>query len=145
MSGRSRIADLPVLVIGVLLLSTAADILPNDSIVGVGDVQLNLARLLVLIGLGAFVATPGLRLPNVLGGYLLLLLPLGAMASAYIARVRGVWAAVALAGGLGFLALVFTFSRAAVLMSLVAITVGVLVSDLRYRRLLILVVVAAAA
>src|SRR5437764_14501892 len=64
MSGRSRIADLPVLVIGVLLLSPAADICPNDSIVGVGDVQLNLARLLVLIGLGAFVATHGLRLEH---------------------------------------------------------------------------------
>src|SRR3954452_18609938 len=61
MSIRSRIADLPVLLIGVLLLSTAADILPNDTIVGVGEVQLNLARLLALVGLGAFVATHGLR------------------------------------------------------------------------------------
>src|SRR3954454_8429970 len=234
MSIRSRIADLPVLVIGVLLLSTAADILPNDTIVGVGEMQLNLARLLALVGLGAFVAAHGLRAdhwrtgyalplllllgvalytshkygtypryrflvegvavfyltfavvrtrfdesrdglaflglvalsiaaltavaqvaqdvhtgfyrdgctpltlnpgveppsgsipratgtfanPNVLGGYLLLLLPIGLMASAYVARVRGLWAAVALAGGLGFLSVVFTFSRAAVLMSL---------------------------
>jgi hypothetical protein len=260
MSTRSRVADLPVLVIGVLLLSSAADVLPNDTIVGVGEVQLNLARLLVLVGLGAFVAAHGLRFehwrtglalplllllgvalyashkygtypryrflvegvavfyltfavvrtradgrdalatvgliavaiasltavaqvaqgvhtgfyrdgctpvtltpaatppagsltratgtfsnPNVLGGYLLLLLPLGAMASAYVARVRGMWTALALAGGFGFLALVFTLSRAAVLTSLVAIAVGVLVSDLRYRRWLLLVVVAAAA
>ena len=256
MSVRTRIADLPLLVVGVLLLSTAADILPNDTIVGVGEVQLNLARLLLLVGLFALVATQGLRLelvrtgaavplilllgvalytshkygtypryrflvegvaafyltfavvraredsrdgiatlalvalaiaaltavaqvaqgvhtgfyrdgctpltltpgvnppsgsltratgtfanPNVLGGYLLLLLPLGALASVYVSRVRGLWAAVALGGGLGFLSLVFTFSRAAVLMSLVAIGLGVLVSDVRYRRWLILVVV----
>ncbi len=256
MSVRTRIADLPLLVVGVLLLSTAADILPNDTIVGVGEVQLNLARILLLVGLFALVATQGLRWelvrtgaalplilllavglytshkygtyprfrflvegvaafyltfavvraredsrdgiatlalvalaiagltavaqvaqgvhtgfyrngctpltltpgmnppsgsltratgtfanPNVLGGYLLLLLPLGALASVYVSRVRGMWAAVALSGGLGFLSLVFTFSRAAVLMSLVAIGLGVLVSDLRYRRWLILVVV----
>jgi O-antigen ligase len=55
------------------------------------------------------------------------------------------WAALSLGGGLGFLALVFTFSRAAVLMSLVAIAVGVVVSDVRYRRWLLLLVVAAAA
>jgi O-antigen ligase len=259
MSVRSRIADLPLLVVGVLLLSTAADILPNDTIVGVGEVQLNLARILALVGIGALVATEGLRFelvrtgaalplllllgvglwtshkygtypryrflvegvavfyltfavvrtrveardglallglvalaiaalaaiaqvsqavhtgfyrdgctpltltpgteppsgsltratgtfsnPNVLGGYLLLLLPVGMMASAYFTRVRGAWTAVALGGGLGFLALVFTFSRAAVLMSLVAIAAGILLSDVRYRRWLILVVVAAA-
>jgi hypothetical protein len=260
MSLRSRIADLPLLVVGVLLLGTAADILPNDTIVGVGEVQFNLARLLVVVGLFALVATEGLRFelvrtgfalplilllgvalytshkfgtypryrflvegvavfyltfavvrakgdareglaivglvalsvaaltavaqvaqgvhtgfyrdgctpvtltpgvdppsgsltratgtfanPNVLGGYLLLLLPIGAMASAYVTRVRGMWAAVALGGGLGVLALVFTFSRAAVLMSLVALAVGVLVSDVRHRRWLLLVVVAGAA
>src|SRR4051812_40739274 len=259
MSARSRLADLPMLVIGVLLVSTAADILPNDTIVGVGEVQLNAARLLAIVGLAAFVATRGLRRddgrtglalplllllgvalyashkygtypryrflvegvavfyltfavvrargdgreglamvgmvalaiaaltavaqvaqgvhtgfyrdgctpvtltpgidppsgsltratgtfanPNVLGGYLLLLLPIGTMAAVYVARVRGLWAAVTLAGGLGFLSLVFTFSRAAVLMSLVALAVGVLVSDVRHRRWLILVVVLAA-
>src|SRR4051812_47166568 len=254
---RARVADLPLLVVGVLLLSTAADILPNDTIVGVGEVQLNLARLLVIVGLAAVVIGHGFRLSdwrtglalplllllavslytshkygtyprfrflvegvavfyltfalvrargeeardglafvglialsiaaltavaqvaqdvhtgfyrdgctpltldpgvqppsgsitratgtfansNVLAGYLLLLLPLGVAASAYVARVRGLWAAVALGGGFGFLAIVFTFSRAAVLMSLVAIGLGVLVSDVRYRRWLILVVV----
>ncbi|MEA2409719.1 MAG: hypothetical protein QOC77_280 [Thermoleophilaceae bacterium] len=253
----SRIADLPLLLVGVLLLSTAADILPNDTIVGVGEVQLNLARLLVLVALAAVVVAHGFRLeqwrtglalplvlllgvalytshkygtypryrflvegvavfyltfavvraradeardgiaflalvalavtalaaiaqvaqdvhtgfyrdgctpltlvpaaepptgsipratstfanPNVLGGYLLLLLPVGMMASAYVTRVRGLWALVALGGGLGFLSIVFTFSRAAVLMSLVALGFGVLVSDLRHRRWLILVVV----
>jgi O-antigen ligase len=259
MIARARIADLPLLVVGMLLLSTAADILPNDTIAGVGEVQLNLARLLLVIGLFALVATEGLRLelfrtgaavplllllavalytshrygtypryrflvegvavfyltfavvraradardalaliglvalaiaaliaigqvaqdvrtgfyrhgctpvtltpgaappsgsitratgtfsnPNVLGGYLLLLLPLGALASVYVARVRGAWAAVALGAGLGFLSIVFTFSRAAVLMSLAAIAVGVLVSDPRHRRWLILVALAAA-
>jgi hypothetical protein len=78
--------------------------------------------------------------PNVLGGYLLLLLPIGLMASGYVARVRGLWTVVAFGGGLGFLSIVFTFSRAAILMSLVAIGLGVLVSDVRYRRWLILVV-----
>jgi hypothetical protein len=254
---RSRVADLPLLLVGVLLLSTAADILPTDTIVGVGEVQLNLARILVIVGLVAVVIAHGVRPsdwrtglalplllllgvalytshkygtypryrflvegvavfyltfavvrtrreesqdglaflglvalsiaaltavaqvaqdvhtgfyrdgctpltlnpgveppsgsipratgtfanPNVLGGYLLLLLPIGLMASAYIARVRGLWAVVALGGGLGFLSIVFTFSRAAVLMSLVALGLGVLVSDVRYRRWLILVVV----
>jgi putative inorganic carbon (hco3(-)) transporter len=254
---RSRVAELPLLLVGVLLLSTAADILPNDTIVGVGEVELNLARLLVLVALAAVVVGHGFRLeqwrtglalplllllaaglytshkygtypryrflvesvavfyltfamvrvradeardglafvglvalsiaaltavaqvaqdvhtgfyrdgctpltldpgvvppsgsipratgtfanPNVLGGYLLLLLPVGVMASAYVTRVRGLWAAVALGGGLGFLSIVFTFSRAAVLMSLVAAGLGVLVSDVRHRRWLILVVV----
>jgi hypothetical protein len=253
---RARIADVPLLVVGALLLSTAADILPNDTIVGVGEVQLNLARILLVVALAAFVVGEGVRLdhwrtglalplalllgvalyashkygtyprfrflvegvavfyltfavlrargdardglaflgivalsiaaltavaqvaqdvqtgfyrdgctpvtldpgvtpppgsipratgtfsnPNVLGGYLLLLLPVGLTASAYVARVRGLWALVAIGGGLGFLSIVFTFSRAAVLMSLVAAGLGVLVSDVRYRRWLILVVV----
>jgi O-antigen ligase len=260
MTLRSRFADLPMLVVGVLLLSTAADILPNDTIVGVGEVQLNLARLLVLVSLVAFLIANGFRAehwrtgyalplllllgvalysshkygtfpryrflvegvavfylvfavvraqrdgrdvlatiglialsvaalaavaqvaqgvhtgfyrdgctpvtltpaatppsgsltratgtfsnPNVLGGYLLLLLPVGAMAWAYVARVRGIWPALALGCGFGFLALVFTFSRAAILASLVAIGVGVLVSDLRYRRWLLLVLAAGGA
>ena len=255
MALRSRIADVPLLVVGVLLASTAADILPNDTIVGVGEVQLNLARLLVLVAVAALVIGHGFRLSdwrtglglplllllavslytshkygtyprfrflvesvavfyltfavvrargdardglafvglialsvvaltavaqvaqdvhtgfyrdgctpltlnpgveppsgaipratgtfansNVLAGYLVLLLPIGLMAAAYVARVRGLWVAVALGGGLGFLSIVFTFSRAAVLMSLVAIGLGVLVSDVRYRRWLILVV-----
>src|SRR3954452_22679581 len=78
MSLRSRFADLPMLVVGVLLLSTAADILPNDTIVGVGEVQLNLARLLALLAFGAFVAAHGLRAEHWRTGYALpLLLLLG--------------------------------------------------------------------
>jgi hypothetical protein len=256
---RSRAADLPLLVVALLLLATAADILPNDTIVGAGEVQLNLARILLLVAFAVFVATQGLRRedwhtgaalplllllavclytshkygtypryrflvegvaafyltfavvrarvdgregmafvglvavaiagltavaqvaqdvhtgfyrdgctpltltpgidppsgsltratgtfanPNVLAGYLLLLLPIGVMAGVYVTRVRGLWAAVALGGGLGFLSLVFSFSRAAVLMSLVALAVGVLVSDVRHRRWLLLLVVLAA-
>jgi O-antigen ligase len=256
---RSRLADLPLLVVGLLLLSTASDILPNDTIVGLGEVDLNLARILVIVALGAFVATHGVRReywhtgvalplllllavslytshkwgtyprfrflvegvavlyltfavvrarvdgregmafvglvalsiagltavaqvaqdvqtgfyrhgctpvtlppgieppsgsltratgtfanPNVLGGYLLLLLPIGVMASVYVARVRGLWTVVVLGGGLGVLSLVFTFSRAAVLMALAAVAVGILVSDVRRRRWLILVVALAA-
>src|SRR3954471_3899524 len=78
MSARSRLAALPMLVIGVLLVSTAADILPNDTIVGVGEVQLNTARLLVIVGLGAFVATQGFRRDDWRTGFALpLLLLLG--------------------------------------------------------------------
>jgi hypothetical protein len=254
---RAAVAGLPLLVVGVLVLSTATDFLPNDTIVGVGEVQLNLARILLLLGLLAVVLTHGPRLelfrsgaglplllllavglyashrwgtypryrflvegvaafyltfavvrargadardalaavglvavaiaaltavaqvaqdvqtgfyrdgctpvtlppgapppdgsltraigpfsnPNILGGYLLLLLPVGAMSAAFVARVRGIWVAVVLAVGLGFLSIVFTFSRAAVLVSLIAIGLGILVSGARYRRWLILVVV----
>src|SRR5437016_2111065 len=80
MSLRSRLADLPMLVIGVLLLSTAADILPNGRIVGVGEVDLNLARLLVLAGIIAFAATHGLRSEHWRTGYGLPLLLLLAVA-----------------------------------------------------------------
>ena len=53
--------------------------------------------------------------------------------------MRGLWAAVALAVGFGYLAIVLTFSRAAVLAALVAIGVGILVSRVRSRRYLLLV------
>src|SRR3954447_11802012 len=58
---RRGLADLPLLIVAVLLASTAADILPPDTIVGVGEVQLNLARLLVLAGLAVLAATAGPR------------------------------------------------------------------------------------
>jgi O-antigen ligase len=249
------LADLPLLVVGVLLASTAADILPGDTIVGVGEVQLNLARILLLIGLAALAYTAGPRAllvrtgiaiplallllvalytshkwgtfpryrflvegvaafylaaatvrsrddardalaaiglialaiaglaavaqvsqgvqtgfyrhgctpvtkpfgaappdsitravgtfanPNVLAGYLLLLVPVGALAGAFVARVRGLWLAVALAVGFGYLALILSFSRAAVLAALVAIGVGLLVAKVRNRRWLLLVAV----
>ena len=90
MSLRSRIADLPLLVVGVLLLSTAADILPNDTIVGVGEVQLNLARLLVLLAFGAFVAAHGLRSEHWRTGYALPLLLLLAV-SLYTSHKYGTY------------------------------------------------------
>lgn len=250
---RRGLADLPLLVVAVLLASTAADILPPDRIVGVGEVELNLARLLILAGLVALAVTAGPRAllvrtgvaiplalllvvalytshkwgtypryrflvegvgafyltaavirsradsrdalaaigliavgiaalsavaqvaqdvqtgfyrhgctpvtqplgappsgsitraigtfanPNVLAGYLLLLLPLGALAGAFVARVRGLWAAVAVAVGLGYLAVVLTFSRAAVLAALLAIGVAILLARTRNRLYLGLV------
>src|SRR3712207_8947891 len=47
--------------------------------------------------------------------YLLLLVPIGALAGGFVRRARGAWAAVTIGVGLGYLAIVFTFSRAAVL------------------------------
>src|SRR3954453_21364804 len=58
---RRGLAELPLLIVAVLLASTAADILPADTIVGVGEVQLNLARILVLAGLSALAAPAGPR------------------------------------------------------------------------------------
>ena len=58
---RRGLAELPLLIVAVLLASTAADILPNDTIVGVGEVQLNLARILLLVGFAALAATAGPR------------------------------------------------------------------------------------
>jgi O-antigen ligase len=247
------LADLPLLIVAVLLASTAADILPGDTIVGVGEVQLNLARILIVVGFAALAATAGPRAllvrtgiaiplalllvvalytshkwgtypryrflvegvaafylaaatvrargdardaiaaigmialaiaalsavaqvaqgvqtgfyrhgctpvtkpfgaapadsvtravgtfanPNVLAGYLLLLVPLGALAGAFVRRVRGLWVAVALGVGGGYLALVLTFSRAAVFAALIALGVGILVARVRNRRWLLLV------
>src|SRR5947208_4946673 len=90
MTLRARVADLPTLVIGVLLLSTAADILPNDTIVGVGEVQLNLARLLVLVAFGAFVAAHGFRSEHWRTGYALPLLLLLAV-SLYTSHKYGTY------------------------------------------------------
>src|SRR3954454_9510566 len=58
---RRGLADLPLLVLAVLLASTAADILRPDTIVGVGEVQLNLARILIVVGLAALAYTAGPR------------------------------------------------------------------------------------
>ena len=54
-------AELPLLVVCALLLSTGADILPDDSLVSIGVVQLNLARILLLVGLGALLYAHGPR------------------------------------------------------------------------------------
>ena len=252
---RGGAADLPLLVVAILLASTAADILPHGTIVGVGEVQLTLSRILLLIGFGALAATAGWRAllvrtgiaipivlllavslyasqkwgtyprfrflvegvaafyltaatvrtrtdardalatvglvalaiaalsavgqvaqdvatgfyrdgctpvtrplgpapegmltratgtfsnPNVLAGYLLLLLPVGTLAGAFVRRVRGVWPAVAIAVGLGYLALAFTFSRGAVFAALLALGAGILISGARNRRWLLAVAV----
>ena len=58
---RRAAAELPLLVVCALLLSTGADILPGDSIVSIGVVQLNLARLLILAGLVALLYAHGPR------------------------------------------------------------------------------------
>ena len=250
---RRVLAELPLLIVAVLLASTAADILPTDKIVGVGEVQLNLARILILVGLATVAATAGPRAllvrtgiaipiaillavalysshkwgtyprfrflveavgafylaaavvrtradardalatiglvalaiaglsavaqiaqdvetgfyrqgctpvtkpigaappdsvpravgtfanPNVLAGYLLLLAPVGALVGAFVGRVRGVWVAVVLAVGFGYLAIVFTFSRAAVLAALIAVGVGIFFARVRNRRALFVV------
>src|SRR4051794_16832030 len=253
---RRALTDLPLLIVAVLLASTAADILPPDTIVGVGEVQLNLARLLVLAGLAVLAVTAGPRAllvrtgiaiplalllavglytsqkwgtypryrflvegvatfylaaavvrargdardalaaiglvalaiaalsavaqvaqdvptgfyrhgctpitqplgpapagsvtravgtfanPNVLAGYLLLLLPLAALAGAFVRLVRGVWVTLVVAVGFGYLAVVLTFSRAAVLAALLAIGVGILFARVRNRLYLGLVALA---
>src|SRR5947209_8492139 len=58
---RRWLAELPLLVVAVLLVSTAADILPGDTIVGVGEVKLDTARILILVGLAAVLVNEGLR------------------------------------------------------------------------------------
>jgi putative inorganic carbon (hco3(-)) transporter len=60
-AARRGVAELPLLVVAVILLSTAADILPPDSLVGAGEVRLNLARILILAGFAALVYTEGAR------------------------------------------------------------------------------------
>jgi hypothetical protein len=252
---RRGLADLPLLVVAVLLASTASDFLPHDAIVDVGEVELTLGRILLLVGFAALAATSGWRAllvrtgiaiplaillavslyasykwdtyprlrflvegvaafyltaatvrtradardalatigllalaiaalsavaqvaqsvatgfyrdgctpvtqtgpapegtltratgtfanPNVLAGYLLLLVPVGALVGAFVRRVRGIWVAVVLGVGLGYLALVFTFSRAALFAALIAVGVGILTSGVRNRRYLLGVAVA---
>src|SRR5439155_16324918 len=58
---RRGVAELPLVVVAVILLSTAADILPPDSLLSAGEVRLNLARVLILAGLAAIVYTEGAR------------------------------------------------------------------------------------
>ena len=58
---RAVAAELPLLVVAALLLATGADILPADSIVSPGPVELTLARLLILAALGALLYAHGPR------------------------------------------------------------------------------------
>jgi O-antigen ligase len=249
--------QIPLAVVAVLLLSTAADILPNDSLISVGQLDFNLARILIIIGFAAILWTEGRRLepfrahtglplllllvvglvtshrwgtypryrflvesvalfyltfavvrtryeirqalagvglvalsvasliavaqvaqgeltgfyrhgcvpvtttgapphgsitraigtfanPNVLAGYLLLVLPIGGLAASFGRRARAAWPALAVTLGFGYLAVVFTYSRAAVLLSIALLGLGVGLSMVTNRRYLILVGIAAA-
>jgi O-antigen ligase len=81
---RRALAEFPLLVVATLLLSTGADILPGDSLISVGPVELSLARILLLIGFAALVYTHGARrelFATGLGIPLLLLLAAGLIAS----------------------------------------------------------------
>jgi len=253
-----RVAEqIPLAVVAVLLLSTAADILPNDSLISFWQIDLNLARVLIIVGFAALLWTEGRRLepfragtglplllllvaglvashrwgtyaryrflvesvavfyltfavartryesrdalagvglialavaslvavaqvsqgeltgfyrhgcvpvttsgnpprgsitraigtfanPNVLAGYLMLMLPIGALAAVVGRRARVAWPALAVTLGFGYLAVVFTYSRAAVLLSIALLGLGVGLSMVTKRRYLILVGLAAA-
>lgn len=54
-------AEVPLLVVAVLLLATGADVLPGDSLVSVGQFQLTLARVLILVGFAALLYVHGAR------------------------------------------------------------------------------------
>jgi O-antigen ligase len=253
-----RVAEqIPLAVVAVLLLSTAADILPNDSLISVWQIDLNLARLLIILGFAALLWTEGRRLepfragtalplllllvaglvsshrwgtypryrflvegvatfyltfavirtryesrdalagvglvalavaslvavaqvsqgeltgfyrhgcvpvtssgapprgsitravgtftnPNILAGYLMLMLPIGGLAATVGRRARVAWPALAITVGFGYLAVIFTYSRAAVLLSIALLGLGVGLSMATRRRYLILVGLAAA-
>lgn len=82
--------------------------------------------------------------PNVLGGYLLLLAPLGGLAAALLSPRRELRVALGLVVVLGYLAVGLTFSRAGVLMGLLALGAGLAVSGRRAARYLAPVAVAVA-
>ena len=58
---RRIIGEVPLVVVSGLLLATAADILPHESLVDVGEVKLTLSRLLIIAGLAALVYDQGAR------------------------------------------------------------------------------------
>jgi O-antigen ligase len=59
---RRAAAELPLLVVAALLLSTGSDFLPGDTLVHLGQVDLNLARILLVAGFAALLWThPGPR------------------------------------------------------------------------------------
>jgi O-antigen ligase len=62
-TARRIVGELPLLVVCTVLLSSGADILPGNAFIKIGEFQLNLARLLILIGLAAFVYAERPRLP----------------------------------------------------------------------------------
>jgi O-antigen ligase len=60
-TARRAAEEVPLLVVCALLLSTGADILPGDSLISVGEVQLNLARVLLIVGFAALLWAHGPR------------------------------------------------------------------------------------
>jgi O-antigen ligase len=58
---RRAVGELPLLVVAVLLVSTGADVLPPDTLLAAGPVELDLSRILILAGLAALVYTHGAR------------------------------------------------------------------------------------
>ena len=58
---RRATAEIPLLVICTLFLSTGASILPSDSLISIGQVRLDLARILLIVGFAALVYTHGAR------------------------------------------------------------------------------------
>jgi O-antigen ligase len=250
LAARRWIGEVPLLVVCTLLLSAGADILPGSAFIKLGEFQLNLARVLILIGLIAFVyaerprlpvwqtglaiplvlllvaglvttikwgtepryrflveavalfyltaglvrarpetrlpilftalvalalsalagvtqvaqgdatgfyrkgctpltqpgpiapsgtitrATGGLLNPNVLAGQLLLLAPLATIGAAMATGARQLRLALGLVVGLGYLALVFTFSRAGIFLGILGLGAAVALSTLPHRRYL---------
>ncbi|MEA2374273.1 MAG: hypothetical protein QOD53_736 [Thermoleophilaceae bacterium] len=76
---RRGAAELPLLVVCVLLLATGAEILPPDSLISIGVVQLDLARVLLIAGFAALLYTHGPRRELLATG---LTIPLGLLAIA---------------------------------------------------------------
>ena len=79
---RRAIAELPLIVVGTILLGTGADILPTGQIVDAGPVELNLSRLLLIAGFAAFFYAEGLR-PELLP--IRLAIPVGLLLAAALA------------------------------------------------------------
>ena len=52
-AARRVVGELPLLIACLLLLSTAVEILPGDSILGAGPVQVTVSRVLIVVGLVA--------------------------------------------------------------------------------------------
>ncbi|MBA3301175.1 MAG: O-antigen ligase family protein [Thermoleophilaceae bacterium] len=61
-SVRTVVGAVPLVVICALLLSTGAEIMPPETLISLGPVQITLARLLILMGLVALVVAEGPRI-----------------------------------------------------------------------------------
>jgi O-antigen ligase len=81
-------------------------------------------------------ATSSLLNPNVLAGQLLLLAPLATVGVALATGARQVRLALGLVIGLGYLALVLTFSRAGIFLGILGLGAAVALSQLPHRRYL---------